>query len=655
MARINWTPIVAPDIGESAIRAQAMAGSALSGAFAGFSGLLNDWENARRDKNLAELYTRQNAFAANNDVAGYSADLADGDLMGDLKYLRPQDIAAARSFTNELRSGRNAEFSFGRQKLEAERADDAFARAERNRETGILVARQRNFIEGEVAAGRMTEAQGREAALALSNQTEDPFQIDSAFSAVTSGIAANRGNTRFDWEKTNFENGVEDRRFRLEDRADQRAAAALIEKYQGLGGNFSDLEASPEWQNATPQQRILIRQAFGSTAPEGAAGSFAVNMDEARTTVSSYLQSQGASAAAIAGIMGNLEVEGGYGGALGDGGSASGIAQWREERRAAFRQRYGKDPHEASHREQAQFLTWELLSPEGRAVSGVSEANARRIWNATDPAEAARLFDQFYERSNGKHRERRVAAARSFFMPSAAQNTEAAQRTQVNASTRMGTDGARWMIGLPQAFADNSSLAAVAERAVSSAASEGRPASPLAGQNRNLVQDELRNIQDRYTRENPGKRITPAAALIILEQSVLPYGGTDFFNINRRPLRRRGFVGAFTGDQMVIDADRVGQAIDQIQFDKSGNVIGLNDTITREAANQASLAGAQASLQKVETLRAQVSRQRAEDLRLRRFNNPVTFGLEQQLIAAQAELEAINAQGSRNTRAYSGR
>lgn len=140
--------------------------------------------------------------------------------------------------------------------------------------------------------------------------------------------------------------------------------------------------------------------------------------------VATVLQGANISPAGIAGIMGNLQVEGGYGSGQGDrgsdnsrsdGGAASGIAQWRKERRDAFRSRYGMDPHEATHDKQAEFLLWELTTPEGRRVSGVSKEVADKIINATDPAEAARLFDQHYERSNGKHREQRVSAAQAAY------------------------------------------------------------------------------------------------------------------------------------------------------------------------------------------------------------------------------------------------
>lgn len=113
----------------------------------------------------------------------------------------------------------------------------------------------------------------------------------------------------------------------------------------------------------------------------------------------------------VAGMLGNFEVEGGYGGAQGDNGSASGIAQWRKERRDNFRARYGKEPHQASHEEQAQFVLWEMENPRAAGMT-VEQRNA--ILAARTPEEAADLIDRYYERSTGAHRRRRIAHANRY-------------------------------------------------------------------------------------------------------------------------------------------------------------------------------------------------------------------------------------------------
>lgn len=127
--------------------------------------------------------------------------------------------------------------------------------------------------------------------------------------------------------------------------------------------------------------------------------------------VATQLVSAGFSDSVVAGFLGNFEVEGGTAGAQGDGGSASGIAQWRNERRANFRRMFGKEPHQASHDEQARFVVWEMNNP---AEAGMTVAQRDAILAARTPAEAAALIDRHYERSSGQHRSRREEAARRY-------------------------------------------------------------------------------------------------------------------------------------------------------------------------------------------------------------------------------------------------
>lgn len=150
-----------------------------------------------------------------------------------------------------------------------------------------------------------------------------------------------------------------------------------------------------------------IAAAVGSS-PVGSSG-FAFDVPQQK--VAQVLKGGGATEAGIAGILGNFHAEGGYGSGQGDGGTASGIAQWREGRRDAFKAKYGVDPHKATHEQQAEFVLWEMTTPEGRKVSGISKENADKILNASDPKVAAELFDKYYERSSGEHRSRRVSAA----------------------------------------------------------------------------------------------------------------------------------------------------------------------------------------------------------------------------------------------------
>jgi hypothetical protein len=140
--------------------------------------------------------------------------------------------------------------------------------------------------------------------------------------------------------------------------------------------------------------------AGGGGVPQGTSPKMAA--------VASTLSGAGLPAPVVAGFMGNFHVEGGYSGAQGDGGSASGIAQLRGERRDNFVKQFGKDPSEASPQEQAQFVAWEMQHPE---AAGMTVAQRDRILAAKTAPEAAALIDQFYERSDGTARQGRMAAA----------------------------------------------------------------------------------------------------------------------------------------------------------------------------------------------------------------------------------------------------
>jgi hypothetical protein len=131
----------------------------------------------------------------------------------------------------------------------------------------------------------------------------------------------------------------------------------------------------------------------------------------AAAAVASTLTSAGLPAPVVAGFMGNFHVEGGYDGAQGDGGSASGIAQWHSDRAAQFEKVIGKPVTEATPAEQAQFVAWEMKNPE---AAGMTVKQRDAIMAAKTPRQAAALIDQFYERSSGDDRQVRMSAADAF-------------------------------------------------------------------------------------------------------------------------------------------------------------------------------------------------------------------------------------------------
>lgn len=151
---------------------------------------------------------------------------------------------------------------------------------------------------------------------------------------------------------------------------------------------------------------VNIPGTAGNSYPSGGA-----SFEGRPSEMAGHLSAANLPANVVAGFMGNFAVEGGYGGAQGDGGSAGGVAQWRDERRANFKRVIGVDPAQASMQDQARFVAWEMANPQ---AAGMTVAQRDAIMAAKSPEEAAALIDQHYERSSGQHRARRVAAARQF-------------------------------------------------------------------------------------------------------------------------------------------------------------------------------------------------------------------------------------------------
>lgn len=195
------------------------------------------------------------------------------------------------------------------------------------------------------------------------------------------------------------------------------AGTVVLDKRNPKAGPIFESPYRPETitDPETGQIFRLVPKAAGATPGGGLEGRGA-----AETTVASTLSGAGLPGPVVAGFLGNFDAEGGYGGAKGDGGSAHGIAQWRGERQQNFQRVIGKPVSEASHADQARFVAWEMQNPE---AAGMTVAQRDAILAAKTPAQAAALIDQYYERSSGGHRPRRMQAAeriaRGLFGPGA--------------------------------------------------------------------------------------------------------------------------------------------------------------------------------------------------------------------------------------------
>jgi hypothetical protein len=88
----------------------------------------------------------------------------------------------------------------------------------------------------------------------------------------------------------------------------------------------------------------------------------------------------------------------------GDEGTAVGLAQWRNERRIKFQEIIGRPVERANLREQLFFVNWELRNTHKKAGNLLSASS--------DIETATAILDKYYERSFGKHLERRIKFAK---------------------------------------------------------------------------------------------------------------------------------------------------------------------------------------------------------------------------------------------------
>ncbi len=155
---------------------------------------------------------------------------------------------------------------------------------------------------------------------------------------------------------------------------------------------------------------------------------------EAAGAVSQVLSAGGLPSQVVAGFLGNFDIEGGYSGGQGDGGKSAGIAQWNGARRDNFKRIIGKDAAQATPEEAAKFVLWEMQNPHSAGLT-IDQRDA--ILAAQTPAEAASLIDKYFERSSGKDRDKRIAAAAKY---GGAADDKATVLAQAQAAIAAGAD-----------------------------------------------------------------------------------------------------------------------------------------------------------------------------------------------------------------------
>lgn len=193
--------------------------------------------------------------------------------------------------------------------------------------------------------------------------------------------------------------------------------------------------AYKNWIAGERQRNPDLPQTVAARQRAGAGSS-----SNARTALA-FFKGKGFTDEQAAGIVGNLQAESGPNinpAAIGDGGAAWGIAQWHPDRRAIWERANNKqwqsNGSQPNFNQQLEFIVYELQR---------TEANAMRRLQATRSAEAAAaVFDQYYERSSGAHRDRRIANAVAL-MGNQSTQTADASGVPVNGNPLFSLDGSQ--------------------------------------------------------------------------------------------------------------------------------------------------------------------------------------------------------------------
>jgi hypothetical protein len=643
MARIQWTPIVAPDIGSEAIRAQSMAGASLQNAFSGITGMLNDWEGSQREKNLAELYRRQNAFAGTNDVAGYQADIADGDLFAGMKYLRAADLASARDYTGNLRTGRQAEFAWDRSQVSAGREDRNDARSERDLETGVLVAREGQRIEAAVRSGAMTPEQGVAAAAARAARTQNAAQITSAYGAVDRGVTEGRGDTTWDRGTVQYNDSRQDRAWTVEDRNDAKAAEAIITQFREYGGNITaeDVIGSEAYQKASPGAQAQILAAFGNEGGGGApaGGSFAGGSTDPNA---SWAERIGLVGSESGGNLTALNSEG-YGGRLQFGADRlADAARAGIVPRGMSGAQFSRQPADVQRRVE----DWHFQDIDRQAArAGINQFMGQTVAGVTINQNSIRAMAHL----GGVDGVRRFVETGGRYNPADSNGTRLSDYGR-----RFGAINTRDLQGQATDVAVGATVAAATDR-FGRLARTIVPAmnddTPVLGVVRQLAESDqfrgtdegrlgrlVREVQGRYARQSEGGNLSAAAAAQILLASAKPFdSGKDFFrNITGRS-SGVGSTGGLTGKATnTVSWTDIDGMLGQLRPDAQGR-IPLAASVRTQENRDTMIASATAGRAALETARANLAAAEASDLVRRTPNNPATLRMRRQF-------EQLNAQ-----------
>lgn len=666
MAQIAWNPIAIPNISSTAIEAQRAAGSSLQQAFAGMRDVLGEWEGARRDDNLAEIYRRQNEFAANNDVKGYRQAIANGNLFAGQKYLRPQDMVAARAYEADLARSRQADFSWDRSQITTKREDDTYNRLEGDRVRRDMIMQTLAPLRQAMSDGQMTREQYNAEAQKLMPGA-NAADIEAIFSMGDKGIQTFRGDTN--WDRDTWRYGVEkeNRSWTVEDRQTEQNAQALALQFQELGPNASnaDMMASDAYKKADPRTRSRALQLLGRDTPldAPAAGSFS-----------------GSGAGGLNGDYDSFVValeSSGNPNARAGTSSATGLHQFTDDTWLNTVKQGGFDW--AKNKTDAQLLALRT-NPEysTQAEAHLRSQNTARLQRENLPVNNANVYAMHHFAPDQALRFARAAgnvpAERMFSQATIDANPylkgktkdeilsnwdrrsggngavvnarSQGQTLQVGASVAAGTDQygtlARNVIPLMNDDRDNISVA----KALTDS-KEGK----FSGLNSGEIARRIRSVQDMYRDQNGGTgRLSAAAAAQILANNMDPYSVGDFF-AGFIP-GQRGSVSRGLGLNQSINIQGVRNDLKQLRpqtmTDENGRQIKNADgtvateiPLARHYRNQSNrediIAGSDQGVQRLTAAKAALDAQVSYDEQQGITNNPVTLRLRRNYLTLQQQ------------------
>jgi hypothetical protein len=146
--------------------------------------------------------------------------------------------------------------------------------------------------------------------------------------------------------------------------------------------------------------------------------------------VIAYFVSQGWTPEQAAGFAGNIDAESKFKtNEVGDGGAAYGLAQWHPDRQADFKTWAKKDIRESSFDEQLGFMNYEL-------TQGKEKKAGAMIKTAMSAGAAAKVIDDYYERSDKTAQRKRIELAEIFYKSGSALNTLSTNDTAATTSQK---------------------------------------------------------------------------------------------------------------------------------------------------------------------------------------------------------------------------